>query len=696
MKDFGIPRIGRRQREVNDNRTIRLASIFLRIAALEDRIVLLARKYSKVPEGDIRKLATLDPTEGKYLEWLVRNYEGIKNYMDNMNNVTMIKGMLVFYDKVKKIPSVLERVGLSPDINKVDISDLVFAWAKYKDTDLASERQKIERAKKFGSSVIYDKNGYKIIKIEGNDENASLAACIYANGTKWCTSNEDKARYYLGRGPLYIVFKNGQKVLQTDLKEWKNPESKEVDITEDDELSKVLVDSGVLSDPEMIIWVLIHKYYLNTPRWPAVEHILAKDPKSAFEYARITKEPFLLGEPAIASDPGIALAYISLGLKGRFPEAEAGLKTRPDYWKVYINYINHLEKSEENTVVSRTLRLAYRFLRRAALEDRIKFYAKTHKIPEEDLRRLAKADPTDGKYLGWLINHMVDPGDYSDLWLDLIRERLAFYQRVSRSKILLNYVGLPVDINQMSMDQLFESWNEHKDEDLSSAAQKDKKIKNTAKIIYSKGPYKILQIGGDGSDPETAIEAVCAYSRGTAWCTRSYDMSKGYIEKGPLFLAFKGKERLFLANWAGNEIKDVSNKPIKFTEEILFILLESGLLRRWADSWNRRGEDRLFDECVYNLNIYPHKYPAFLQRLMSERLVSPRRVMEYIQVTGEGELGETLPSMESYIATDPKASLMYAKYVSSQPFPLGEPAIRSVPKYWKQYQEFLEEESVHV
>jgi hypothetical protein len=684
---------------VNSSRTYRLAHLFLRTAALEDRVRYYIQN-SKVPEEDIRKLATLDPTTdqsngGKYLGWLINQYGDLSYFMNDMNNVKNIREMLTFYDKVKQFPELLDNMGLPADIGQVSIDTLAYAWAKYKNLNLTSEREKIKKAKKFGTQVIYDKNGYKIIEIKGNNEYAPLAACMYAKGTRWCTSDEEKAKSYLRERPLYVLFKDGQKILQTDLREFKDLENKEIDIMKSDEISQALVDSGLLSDPEKVMEIINRKYSAGAPRWPAVEPILARDPKSASDYARRRGERFELGEPAIASDAGMAMMYVLLVLHDRFPAAEETIMASPEWSRTYATYVRDLQnkkKQEQGVFGNRGLRLAYRLLRIAGLEERIQYYVKEQNIPEEVLRRLAKADPTGGKYLGWLIKNIADPQDFPDNWLDRVRRALEFYQDASKSKAKLEYIGLPGDIGQINLDQLYNSWTRHKDEDLRSRAEQVKKAKSTAKVIYSKGPYKVLQIGGEGTDPETAIQSACGYSQGTAWCTRTYNTTKGYLENGPLFLAFKGKERLFLANYRGSEIKDVDNNNVKFTDEILFLLLESELLQFWADqAYSSEREDRLFDYLVYHLSVYPHQHPEFLQYMIDHKLVSPERLVLYNEITNTRS-----PGVDAYIATDPRAALQYAKYVISEPWPEGEPAIKLVPRLWQEYQKYFKEELAHV
>lgn len=56
------------------------------------------------------------------------------------------------------------------------------------------------------ADVAYNEADIMIVKVTG-----AKAASKYASGTKWCTSNLNTAQSYLNRGPLYVVFRNGQK-----------------------------------------------------------------------------------------------------------------------------------------------------------------------------------------------------------------------------------------------------------------------------------------------------------------------------------------------------------------------------------------------------------------------------------------------------------------------------------------------------
>jgi hypothetical protein len=255
--------------------------------------------------------------------------------------------MLKFYQKVSRSPKLLEMVGLSPDINRIELGDLMRAWLDWKDKDLESERKRQERAKKEGARLIYNQDGYKVIQVGGtgtDPELASIAACIYGKNTKWCTSNEETAKGYLRRGPLYIVIKDGKNVLQTNLREFKDPQNVDINILKNQEFTQVLIDSGVFSDPKKV-WDVIGTIGLQQhQRWPLVEPILAQDAWVACEYARLINEPFPLGEEVIARDTDASFLYAIGALNRRFPAGEAAIKRDPEKWGTYQKYFDTLEK----------------------------------------------------------------------------------------------------------------------------------------------------------------------------------------------------------------------------------------------------------------------------------------------------------------------------------------------------------------
>jgi len=75
-------------------------------------------------------------------------------------------------------------------------------------------------------------------------------------------------------------------------------------------------------------------------RLPSVEHIIAKDPEYALEYAtNILKTPWPMGEPAIATQGWTALDYALLVLNGSFPTGEKAISKNAEYSFYYATKV---------------------------------------------------------------------------------------------------------------------------------------------------------------------------------------------------------------------------------------------------------------------------------------------------------------------------------------------------------------------
>ena len=60
------------------------------------------------------------------------------------------------------------------------------------------------------AKTVMDEDGWLIVEV-----NDAKVASDYAKGTRWCTSNKNTAQGYLDDGPLYVMFRNGQKYGQS-------------------------------------------------------------------------------------------------------------------------------------------------------------------------------------------------------------------------------------------------------------------------------------------------------------------------------------------------------------------------------------------------------------------------------------------------------------------------------------------------
>lgn len=346
---------------MNHRRARRLAHSLIRTAALEDRVNLLTKKYPQVPAAQIQEMVKSDPTGGKALEWIVsRTKSGNIRWPEDAPRVE--EALKTFF-QLKRSPALLKRFGLNPDLNKYDLHSLETATDKATGKEIKTQRQTVEEAKQEGAQLVYDQPPLKVIRIGGPDlDKAAQAACTYAKGTKWCTSQKETAKFYLKNDPLYIIFQNGEKRAQyhEDAGQLMDLQDKPIFINDDPELYTQLYKAGIFSskfylrakiesiprlqltpeekeqvysDPKaMLAYVQNHRDFDKA----RAEAILAQDAETALEYAQAQIfQPFPAGEPAIARNPKTAYEYARHVLRKPFPAGEPYIAQDPKYAYFY-------------------------------------------------------------------------------------------------------------------------------------------------------------------------------------------------------------------------------------------------------------------------------------------------------------------------------------------------------------------------
>jgi hypothetical protein len=227
------------------------------IAALEDRILFLVEKFkSRVPEASIRFLSTCDPSGGKYLEYLVsQRAKGIVIDRDDDSNCWAIKHALEFYMMVtqsKKVKEHLQEIfpvsNIPNDISQIKFNNLYRKAVTYYD-DVKTEIDRFKAVKKH-SKIIYQDDTYKIIVFTWdpsmNWDDLVAEVCAYGKG-KWCTQQKGPAEEYLeSAGGLYIVFKNGTSLLQTDRKEFRDVTNHNFNFHDYPDLAIILMKTGII------------------------------------------------------------------------------------------------------------------------------------------------------------------------------------------------------------------------------------------------------------------------------------------------------------------------------------------------------------------------------------------------------------------------------------------------------------------
>ncbi|MEI7488795.1 MAG: hypothetical protein WCJ72_15585 [Chryseobacterium sp.] len=98
---------------------------------------------------------------------------------------------------------------------------------------------------------------------------------------------------------------------------------------------------------------MVMKYITDIIRgkWPEGEHKIAKVPSMAFEYAVLTNDRFLLGEPYIANKSLWAFRYATEILKREWPEGEDGISQGIENSYYYAKFIGKRFHKGEPTIM---------------------------------------------------------------------------------------------------------------------------------------------------------------------------------------------------------------------------------------------------------------------------------------------------------------------------------------------------------
>lgn len=79
-------------------------------------------------------------------------------------------------------------------------------------------------------------------------------------------------------------------------------------------------------------------------KWPEAEPYVKNTPETAYNYAAVTGQRFLEGEPIIKTNPFYAAMYAKYIIKHRWPEAEEVIKKSGDW----LDYRSHFSKEFSN------------------------------------------------------------------------------------------------------------------------------------------------------------------------------------------------------------------------------------------------------------------------------------------------------------------------------------------------------------
>ena len=260
------------------------------------------------------------------------------------------------YIKDNRFQAILGQITPTPkNILTLSLSQVKDAQAENDEKYHQVSKRQLKKARKLNyTDKLVDTPKLTIIKVTKKDETDGAAKILsdLSRASKWCVTNVEKAEEYLSKGPLYVIYLDGEKYLCA-------PGYELMDVTNDDwELNNKEFDMLFPYIPNIFPFLKNKKHpaykkhvveqndaYLAFDyakdvikgRCPEVEPIILQDPSFAYNYAKdVIKGRWPEAEPIILQQPYTACLYALLVIKGRWPEAEPIINqdgmAKPHYW----------------------------------------------------------------------------------------------------------------------------------------------------------------------------------------------------------------------------------------------------------------------------------------------------------------------------------------------------------------------------
>jgi hypothetical protein len=263
--------------------------------------------------------------KGKGTTGTINQFENMARFYLNARNTPRFKKAVAAYAEETEMP-------FNPrNILDFTLYDLEEIHDLYEQPEVHPRVNLLQNKLPEGTSLFYNDGEYQIVEVT-----SPQSACQLASGTKWCTSDEEKATEYLGEAPLYVIYLRGKKRAQfhvnlsdDDLNGIQLQDLRARNIVPDEALAGVLWKSGLLPtalnsviergiDKEFLIFEVEAKTWLRFPV-NEMRKFVTKSPYLSLSYAtEILDEVFPEGEQAIASKGETSFWYAMDTLKGRF------------------------------------------------------------------------------------------------------------------------------------------------------------------------------------------------------------------------------------------------------------------------------------------------------------------------------------------------------------------------------------------
>ncbi len=299
---------------------------------VKNRLQIWTKQYFDGIESEALRLLpdiiAADPTNGKYSEWLIRQYKnGNARFPEDSEKLRT--NLESFHKKKSKLAE--------KDLNKYTPAGL----AKALEQKLGLTKSEVKQARKGklfippGAESLFDNGKIQVVKVTETD-----AASKLANGTEWCVVNEDMARSYLSKGPLYFVYINGKRkvLVHYETEQFKNVYDEEISRESRLSVAKILEPfTGKNKDNYALLALDNAKIERERNKQAEILIINEKSPKFAYEYAKdVIGKRWPEAEDMIIKDPSYAVLYARDVIEGSWPELENAFEAdsfKADYLK---------------------------------------------------------------------------------------------------------------------------------------------------------------------------------------------------------------------------------------------------------------------------------------------------------------------------------------------------------------------------
>jgi hypothetical protein len=270
-------------------------------------------KSQQEVDGYLSAAASCDPTNGKYIEWIL-------NHIRDRN--------IRLPEDAEKILNVLD------DFNKRKTRLAEKDIHRYNPNSLYKALNEIETVTRGQRKAAYRGNlvvppGAEILDIDVSSESQDLvvmrlnnasATMTIASGTNWCVANEASANDYLEAGPLYAFYKNGKKhalLCVPDAFFFASAlERFQYNNTDNDPLP---------SDQTAAVMKMVQPYtHISPDRYPPLQVMIAREknqfpslsdsffhvPSNAVACAKFYNRRWIEAEPIIKTDLHAAIEYL--------------------------------------------------------------------------------------------------------------------------------------------------------------------------------------------------------------------------------------------------------------------------------------------------------------------------------------------------------------------------------------------------